>query len=191
MKLIIVRFDVESGEALVPVPIGPRFGVKVTCPPRQVDCDVTLKSSEHSWKFSGLAWHEIDIDNPTDCASACLGFIFAEPRPQRFLILGIDRLIAVDDRLGAKEALALNRFLNEDRGWLFFKGLNVSNGIIINYENGVFFVTDDCALRWHMNLMRDDVFVRVDDSFLYFWSEFRTPQDFRIEINSGEIRDGV
>jgi hypothetical protein len=83
--------------------------------------------------------------------------------------------------------LKLFRQADEDQGFYRQQILALSDGFVLIYESGAARIKHTGDVVWHERLAWDDIFLKKDDTKLYYSSEFGefAPHDWTIEMADG------
>lgn len=106
-------------------------------------------------------------------------------------IIGLWEIVFVDfQQKTSQTILQLFRKESDDGGFYFLKILTLTNAFIVIYESGITRITNKGHVEWHKSLYWDDIYCKTDDYYIYYSSEHRNNEDWRINIIDGEIIEG-
>ena len=117
--------------------------------------------------------------------------IIVNKKPVTIILLdGIYNLVKIDV-VNKKVNILLEKYRKkkDDQSFYWEKFLDVDGEIIYVYESGVAKLDKNGMVKWHKALRWDDELIKTDNLFLYYCSEYRKNEKWKLGIKDGEIKD--
>jgi hypothetical protein len=153
-------------------------------------CDIIISGFGKEKKIQNFAWIESAITGKEKVKFVPKLYYVIKQNDKSFLaIVGLNEVVFVNSsKESIVEIVQLNRRETDDQGFYKIDILLLESSFIIIYEGGVVRINNDGVILWHTFLMWDDIYLRADENFLYYWSEFGefALSEWVVSIKSGE-----
>lgn len=156
-----------------------------------VPFDIVIKIFGASYYFEDFAdyyKHKIDGKEPQYEPEI---FSVIEKKFHPFCaLIGINKVIFVNftDK-SINKILSLYRKETEDEGFYWMDVNTKENYFLIIYESGIAKISNDGNVEWHKSMRWDDIYIKSDEYYLYYSSEYRDKEEWKLDIITGQSID--
>lgn len=158
-------------------------------PPKKFNVDdIKITAFNKSEIFKGFADYSLDKTAKNRPLFNPLFTAVIDNKSKPFCaIIGLWKILFIDfQNKTFNIILELNRKESDDRGFYFHKVLTLHNAFILIYESGIVRISDKGNIEFHNFLRWDDLYCKTDDQYIYYSSEHRENEDWRLRIEDGK-----
>ena len=178
------EIELLSNELTLDLKQAPQIKIETLTFPCTLPFDITIDLLEQKFNFKSFA--DYYLYEKGDYKP--LLHVVTEDDPNAFCaLIGVDEVVFIDfAKRTADKILRMYRKETDDEGfyWLTVKARNHS--FLLCYESGVASIDAGGKVAWHKQMRWDDRLIKSDDSYLFYFSEYRGEgEEWRLDMNSG------